>query len=523
MLYPAHAPLYVLGPKRVHSLASLSRSVFFFNCHEINDIPKNATYDALVAASYDGWLDNAASVTIAPPPTSSSYLIVDYSLKCFDDKWWAMFPFALGVVIFFSFGVPFFLLGMLLQYRNALQEMCRLDELKEKEAAAAKKAKKKAAKAYKKLAMKKTLKSELKAERKAKLAAAEKKFKAKLAAAEKSKAARFKWKKELKLQKAAKHKENGSDPDCKHAPPLLRRDWRLDKGCSGAKKEADEEEKQIDAMVAGDEEHDEIASFDLDNALAGTNKDGPSTALTVTVDIASDEALFDDDDLKGPSQPPPTQPRTRGAGLSHMHSNPLLLAVTAAPQANDSSEDSEGKESAIARVRVQPMQFVLRDSFDSSDSSAPLEDDESDSDGSDSSELTGDSGDDEQREWSLRTAYGSSPASERWKKRSRRPTPQSAFDKEEEAKETTANIGMSPEAAAAVASDEPAHGDSMKQEVQLAVLQGLTKSYKPEAFFFDIVNVRLLLAFTPHTPAHSTVRGPSIALPPPHIHKTHTR
>jgi len=104
----------------VHPAIS-GQAFFFFRCHEIKDVEQTLAGDIS---------PNAA--------TNTSYLVADYSLKCFDGPWKAMLPWAIIVVVGFSFGVPLFLLWTLCKHRKAIQEIGRqaiLDDAAKKEVA----------------------------------------------------------------------------------------------------------------------------------------------------------------------------------------------------------------------------------------------------------------------------------------------------------------------------------------------------------------------------------------------------
>ena len=101
----------------VHPAIS-GQAFFFFRCHEIKDIEQTLTGDN--------------------SPTVTSYLVADYSLKCFDGAWNAMLPWAIIVVVGFSLGVPLFLLWNLCKHRKAIMEIGRqaiIDDAAKKEVA----------------------------------------------------------------------------------------------------------------------------------------------------------------------------------------------------------------------------------------------------------------------------------------------------------------------------------------------------------------------------------------------------
>ena len=104
----------------VHPAIS-GQAFFFFRCHEIKDVEQTLA---------GGISPNAA--------TKTSYLVADYSLKCFDGPWKAMLPWAIIVVVGFSFGVPLFLLWTLCKHRKTIQKIGRqaiLDDAAKKEVA----------------------------------------------------------------------------------------------------------------------------------------------------------------------------------------------------------------------------------------------------------------------------------------------------------------------------------------------------------------------------------------------------
>ena len=70
------------------------------------------------------------TIYYAPPSFSSPrYLVADYSLLCHDAEWKRLLPFALFMVVFFVFGVPMLLLGLLVRRRAAIMKIGRaIDE-----------------------------------------------------------------------------------------------------------------------------------------------------------------------------------------------------------------------------------------------------------------------------------------------------------------------------------------------------------------------------------------------------------
>ena len=102
----------------VHPTIS-GQAFFFFRCHEIKDIEPTL----LVALGGGNSTTNAAQTTVGY--TATSYLVADYSLKCYDGGWNTMLPYALLVVIGFSLGMPLFLMWQLCKHRKVIQEIGR--------------------------------------------------------------------------------------------------------------------------------------------------------------------------------------------------------------------------------------------------------------------------------------------------------------------------------------------------------------------------------------------------------------
>jgi hypothetical protein len=98
----------------VHPAIS-GQAFFFFRCHEIKDVEKTLT---------GGGNSNAAKAQ-SLVTTVTSYLVADYALKCFDGAWFTMLPWAIFVVVGFSLGVPTFLLCNLCKHRKAIKEIGR--------------------------------------------------------------------------------------------------------------------------------------------------------------------------------------------------------------------------------------------------------------------------------------------------------------------------------------------------------------------------------------------------------------
>ena len=70
-------------------------------------------------------------LSLLPSPAfcSPRYLVADYSLHCHDAEWNRLLPFALFMVVFFVFGVPLLLLGLLVRHRAAIMKIGRaIDE-----------------------------------------------------------------------------------------------------------------------------------------------------------------------------------------------------------------------------------------------------------------------------------------------------------------------------------------------------------------------------------------------------------
>jgi len=99
----------------VHPTIS-GQAFFFFRCHEIKDIEPT-----LLGGGNS--TTNAAQTTVGY--TATSYLVADYSLKCYDGGWNTMLPYALLVVIGFSLGMPLFLMWQLCKHRKVIQEIGR--------------------------------------------------------------------------------------------------------------------------------------------------------------------------------------------------------------------------------------------------------------------------------------------------------------------------------------------------------------------------------------------------------------
>jgi hypothetical protein len=95
---------------------------FFFRCHEIKDM-------AGAEEASDG-VGNAAAAAAASS-SSRSYLVADYSIECYDGAWNAMYPYAMFVVVVFSFGLPLVLLVFLFIYQKDIIMIAQIDTVEQ--------------------------------------------------------------------------------------------------------------------------------------------------------------------------------------------------------------------------------------------------------------------------------------------------------------------------------------------------------------------------------------------------------
>ena len=60
--------------------------------------------------------------TFSSPLGSDTFMVADYSLRCYDDTWNGMLVLALAVIVFFTCGVPLLSAAVLWRRRRTLEE-----------------------------------------------------------------------------------------------------------------------------------------------------------------------------------------------------------------------------------------------------------------------------------------------------------------------------------------------------------------------------------------------------------------